>query len=95
MNLKVKDIIKQLNFLYQRKEPVIFIDSDVDFKMKYMHSDKVPVSFYGMFTHEIKQNIDSLLNLDITFIEKKNNLTNIYVKDLREFFINVERGGKR
>lgn len=87
--MKLRDIIKQINFIADCKEPVLFIDSDTPgFIKKFRHTKNGTLGFYDTFNHEIDRHIDQLLDLEVVFIQDKSNMIELYIKGFKDI---VER----
>lgn len=93
--MKVRDILDQLDETVKQKKPALMVDSeDTDFNMKYRHSRKLPLLFYGMFIHEIKNHMDEIMDLEVSDIQKEDNLSRFYVIGLKRMFVKIQYGGK-
>lgn len=92
--MKLKDLVKQLDYMSSLNEPILFLDQDCpDFIKKYRHTKSLPLGFYDTFNYELNKYIDQLLDLEVTFICDKSNIIEIYVKGLKNMFDNLSQGG--
>lgn len=93
MVMKLKDLVKQLDYMSSLNEPILFLDHDSpEFIRKYRHTKNLPFGFYDTFNYELDKHIDQILDLEVTFIRDKSNVIEIYVKGLKEIFSIIKEG---
>lgn len=91
--MKLKDLVKQLDYMSSLNEPILFLDHNYpEFIKKYRHTKNLPLGFYDTFNYELNKYMDQILDLEVTFVCDKSNVIEVYIKGLKNMFDDLKKG---